>query len=270
MDFTIASHDLLFILTGALVGLCVGLTGVGGGSLMTPLLSLQGIPLHTAIGTDLLYAAISKTGGSVVHARYRNINWRIVFTLAAGSLPAALLTVWGLKYLFPDAKAYKHILTLALGVMIMLTALSLLLRPWIQRRLQSGAAPQHSALRERMNQHSTTATVAMGVALGVLVTLSSVGAGVFGVMVLVAIYPKLPMIRIIGTDVAHAVALTLVAGLGHLSMGNVDWHLLYILLIGSLPMIMLGTHWSSRMREDIIRPLLGTTLLLLSLKFMFF
>lgn len=263
----LAPHDLLFILSGALVGFVVGVTGVGGGSLMTPLLTLMGVPLHTAIGTDLLYASISKTGGAIVHHRHRNIDWRITLTLAAGSLPAALLTVWGLKYWFPDASAYKSILTHALGFMLLVTALSLLLRPWLQRRLQ---ARTHTPIRDFLARHQTAATVAMGVALGVLVTLSSIGAGVFGVMVLVTLFPALAMIRIIGTDVTHAVLLTLVAGLGHLSMGNVDWHLLGLLLIGSLPMIVIGTNLSSRMREDLIRPILGATLLLLSLKFIFF
>jgi uncharacterized membrane protein YfcA len=263
----LAPHDFLFILSGALVGFVVGVTGVGGGSLMTPLLTLMGVPLHTAIGTDLLYASISKTGGAIVHHRHRNIDWRITLTLAAGSLPAALLTVWGLKYWFPDASAYKSILTHALGFMLLVTALSLLLRPWLQRRLQ---ARTHTPVRDFLARHQTAATVAMGVALGVLVTLSSIGAGVFGVMVLVTLFPALAMIRIIGTDVTHAVLLTLVAGLGHLSMGNVDWHLLGLLLIGSLPMIVIGTNLSSRMREDLIRPILGVTLMLLSVKFIFF
>lgn len=269
MDITLSLHDLLFVCTGALVGLVVGLTGVGGGSLMTPLLTIMGIPLHTAIGTDLLYASISKTGGALVHHKHRNINWRITFTLAAGSIPAAFLTVWGLKFWFPDAQSYKHILTTALGFMLLVTALSLLLRPLIQRRLQTQEA-RHSHFRAFLSRHTTAATITMGVLLGVLVTLSSVGAGVFGVMVLVTLFPALAMIRIIGTDVTHAVLLTLVAGLGHLSMGNVDWRLLALLLTGSLPMIVIGTHWSSRMHEDIIRPLLGGTLLMLSLKFMFF
>ena len=263
----IAPHDLLFIFSGALVGFVVGVTGVGGGSLMTPLLTLLGVPLHTAIGTDLLYASISKTGGAIVHHRHRNIDWRITLTLAAGSLPAAFLTVWALKYWFPDANAYKSILTHALGFMLLVTALSLLLRPWLQRRMQ---ARQHTPVRDFLARHQTAATVTMGVALGVLVTLSSIGAGVFGVMVLVTLFPALAMIRVIGTDVTHAVLLTLVAGLGHLSMGNVDWHLLGLLLIGSLPMIVIGTNLSSRMREDLIRPILGATLLLLSLKFIFF
>lgn len=264
---SIAPHDLLFILSGALVGFVVGLTGVGGGSLMTPLLTLLGIPLHTAIGTDLLYASISKTGGAVIHHRNRNIQWRITLTLAMGSLPAALLTVWGLKHWFPDASAYKSVLTHALGFMLLVTAVSLLLRPWLQRRMQNRV---HTPVRDFLARHQTAATVTMGVVLGVLVTLSSIGAGVFGVMVLVTLFPALAMIRIIGTDVTHAVMLTLVAGLGHLSMGNVDWHLLGLLLIGSLPMIVIGTNLSSRMHEDRIRPILGVTLMLLSVKFIFF
>lgn len=267
MFFGIPLQDLLYVLTGAFVGLCVGLTGVGGGSLMTPLLTFMGIPLQSAIGTDLLYASISKTGGAIVHARHGNIRWRIVFTLAAGSLPAAMATVWALENLFPDARAYKHILTLSLGFMILLTSLSLIFRPRIQAWLHRRHAGQPAPWRRVLDRHTTAATVAMGIFLGVFVTLSSVGAGVFGIMILVTLFPALAMIRIIGTDVAHAVLLTLVAGLGHLRMGNVDWHLLGMLLIGSLPMIVLGTHWSSRMREDIIRPLLGTTLFLLSLKF---
>lgn len=266
MDIAFTVNNLLFVLSGAFVGLMVGLTGVGGGSLMTPLLTLLGIPLHTAIGTDLFYASISKCGGAIVHARHRNIDWRITLLLACGSVPAALITVWGLKYWFPDANSYKHILTATLGFMLLLTAISLLLRPWIQRRLQTRNAGG-GRLREFIARHNSTATVLMGIMLGILVTLSSVGAGAFGVVVLVSLFPSLAMIRIIGTDVTHAVLLTLVAGLGHLSMGNVDWHLLATLLIGSLPMIVLGTHWSTRMPEHIIRPLLGVTLFLLSLKF---
>ncbi len=270
MDITLSLHDLLFVASGALVGLVVGLTGVGGGSLMTPLLTMMGVPLHTAIGTDLLYASISKAGGAIVHQRHRNIDWRITLTLAAGSIPAAILTVWALREWFPDAASYKHILTLALGFMLLLTALSLLLRPLIQRRLQAaGTARTQGPVRAWLARHTTAATIFMGLLLGVLVTLSSVGAGVFGVMVLVTLFPALSMIRVIGTDVTHAVLLTLVAGLGHLSMGNVDWNLLGLLLIGSLPMIVLGTTWSSRMREDIIRPMLGFTLLLLSARFIF-
>lgn len=260
--------EFSFIAAGALVGFIVGLTGVGGGSLMTPLLTLMGVPLHTAIGTDLLYASISKTGGAIVHHRHRNIDWRITLTLAAGSVPAAALTVYALAQWFPDASAYKHILTNALGFMLLVSALSILLRPIIQRRM---AMRERSSwgVRNWVDRHTHALTVVMGVFLGILVTLSSVGAGVFGVMVLVTLFPALAMIKVIGTDVTHAVLLTLVAGLGHMSMGHVDWYMLGFLLIGSLPLIVIGTMLSSRLREDVIRPILGVTLLLLSLRFIF-
>lgn len=257
-----------FIVAGAAVGFCVGLTGVGGGSLMTPLLTMMGVPLHTAIGTDLLYAAISKSGGAIVHHQKRNIRWKVALWLAVGSVPAALLTVIALKTLFPDAKAYKHILTVALGFMLMLTALALIFKGRLQKL--HDANPMQNKFRQLVDSHTIPFTVLMGVVLGVLVTLSSVGAGAFGVMILLSLYPRLTTIQIIGTDVTHAVMLTLVAGLGHLSMGNVDFDLLWHLLLGSLPAIWIGTHLSSRMPENVIRPILGVTLAALSVKFVFY
>lgn len=257
-----------FVVAGAVVGFCVGLTGVGGGSLMTPLLTMMGVPLHTAIGTDLLYAAITKTGGAVVHQQKRNIQWQVVLLLAAGSIPTALATVWALKALFGDANNYKHILTVALGFMLMMTALALIFKDRLMRL--HDRSPNQSRVRAMLDRHTRPLTVFMGVVLGVLVTLSSVGAGAFGVVILLSLFPYLSTIRIIGTDVAHAVLLTLVAGLGHLTMGNVDMNLLGHLLIGSLPAIWLGTHLSSRLPEAVIRPILGSTLMLLSVKFVFF
>lgn len=257
-----------FVLAGAAVGFCVGLTGVGGGSLMTPLLTMMGVPLHTAIGTDLLYASMTKSGGAVVHGLKRNINWRITGCLAIGSVPAALLTLWLLDRFFGNANAYKHILTISLGFMLLLTGASLVFRRQLQRL--HDANPRQNQLRQVLDTHSSAFTLAMGVMLGVLVTLSSVGAGAFGVMILFSLFPRLPTIQIIGTDVTHAVLLTLVAGLGHMKMGNVDVSLLTWLLMGSLPAIVAGTLLSSRLHEDVIRPLLGVTLVLLSVKFMFF
>jgi uncharacterized membrane protein YfcA len=257
-----------FVLAGAAVGFCVGVTGVGGGSLMTPLLTMLGVPLHTAIGTDLLYASVTKSGGAVVHATKRNINWKVVGWLALGSIPAALLTLWALSTLFGNANEYKKLLTTALGFMLMLTAASLIFRKQLQRL--HDASPLQSHLRQLIDNNTLTFTLAMGIALGVLVTLSSVGAGAFGIVVLLSLFPRLSTIQIIGTDVTHAVLLTLVAGLGHMQMGNVDFDLLGWLLIGSLPAIVAGTLLSSRMPEHIIRPILGLTLALLSIRFMFF
>jgi uncharacterized membrane protein YfcA len=255
-------------MAGILVGFCVGLTGVGGGSLMTPLLTLLGVPITTAIGTDLLYASISKAGGALVHHQKRNIRWSVVGWVAAGSIPASILTLWALKVLFGDSNHYKHVLTVALGFMLLVTGLSLVLRRQLQKL--HDANPMQSRFRQVVDSHSHFFAVAMGVALGVLVTLSSVGAGAFGVVVLLSLFPRLTTIQIIGTDVTHAVFLTLIAGLGHLSMGNVDGRMLGWLLVGGLPAIWAGTHLSSRMPDRAIRPLLGSTLILLSVKFMFY
>lgn len=259
-------NDIVFVMAGALVGFCVGLTGVGGGSLMTPLLLMLGVPPQTAIGTDLLYASITKAGGATVHQKKRNINWRVVLILGAGSIPMSFATVMALKFWFGGSNDYKAVLTTALGFMLLVTGVSLVFK----KRLQAfhDASPRSNLFRAYLNQHSAVFTFVMGLVLGVLVTLSSVGAGAFGVMILLALYPRFATIEIIGTDVAHAVVLTLVAGLGHLSMGNVDGHLLVLLLIGSLPAIYIGTHLSSRMPEKIIQPVLGCTLMALSMKFM--
>lgn len=261
-------QDYVFTLAGALVGFCVGLTGVGGGSLMTPMLLGLGVPPATAIGTDLLYASITKSGGALIHANKRTINWRVVGLLSAGSLPLSLATVWALRTFFHDSNEYKSILTTSLGFMLMLTALSLIFKPQLQAF--HNANPRKNELRDYIDQRSTLFTVLMGAVLGLLVTLSSVGAGAFGVMVLLVLYPRLATIGIIGTDVTHAVVLTLIAGLGHLSMGNVDFSLLGKLLIGSLPAIYIGTHLSARLPERVIQPLLGLTLGALSVKFMFY
>jgi uncharacterized protein len=261
--------DYYFVLAGLLVGFCVGVTGVGGGSLMTPILLMMRVEPHIAIGTDLLYAAISKFCGSLVHARKLNIVWPIVLWLAVGSIPASLLTTWSLDHFGGGAKEYKKMLTMVLGGMLILTGASIVFRQQIEQFFNKRRAPvvqdqdEHQAVVIR-NKYRM---ILMGILLGVLVTLSSVGAGAFGIMALVLLFPNLPMIRIIGSDVAHAVLLTLVAGLGHMKSGNVDLHLLMLLLIGAIPAIIVGTLLSSKLPDRIIRPILGVTLLLLGINF---
>lgn len=259
------SDLLLYVVAGAGVGFAIGVTGVGGGSLMTPLLLLFGFPLHIAIGTDLLYAAVTKAGGMAAHARQRTVDWRLVGLLALGSVPASLLTVWALHDLFGAPDAYAPLLTSALGVMLMLTALSILLR----ERLQA-LAPAQSPLRRRLDRHAGTVTLLMGLLLGVCVTLSSVGAGAFGAAVLMALYPALRAARIVGTDIAHAVPLTLIAGLGHLALGNVDFALLGALLVGSLPAIWFGSRIADHLPDRVMRPILATLLAGLGIRFALF
>jgi uncharacterized membrane protein YfcA len=273
--------DYYFILAGLLVGFCVGVTGVGGGSLMTPILiGVMGIPPQVAIGTDLLYASISKFCGSLVHAKKLNIVWPIVIFLSIGSIPASLGTTWALHHFFSSANEYKKLLTIVLGFMLVLTGVSILFRASIEQFFAKRRGMNYEQ-RHSLHADSTEAKEAqikamlknksmvifMGVVLGVFVTLSSVGAGAFGVMALVLLFPNLPMIRIIGSDVVHAVLLTLVAGLGHLFSGNVDFHMLTFLLIGAIPAIIVGTLVGTKLPEHHIRRVLGLTLFLLGINF---
>jgi uncharacterized membrane protein YfcA len=243
--------------SGFAVGLLVGLTGVGGGSLMTPLLVLAfGVRPVTAVGTDLLYAAITKSGGSWVHHRHGNIDWRITGLLAAGSIPAAALTLLLLARIGVDGHSVSGLISTALGFALLLTAASLIFR---QRLL---ILAQRRAMEARPPRQTALLTVMFGGLVGVLVSISSVGAGALGVTALTFLYPQLATRRVVGSDIAHAVPLTLVAGLGHWWLGSVDIPLLLNLLLGSLPGIALGSHLVTRVPERGLRNLLAGVLLL--------
>jgi len=250
--------DWMYTLSGFIVGAIVGLTGVGGGSLMTPLLVLLfGIHPATAVGTDLLYAAITKAGGTVVHARKGHVDWRVTRLLGAGSIPAAALTIWALSFLPKQSSTVSHVISVSLGIALLLTAAAIAFRHKLQQQALAHADDAaHTRLRAPI-------TVAFGALLGILVSISSVGAGALGVAVLFYLYPRLPTIRIVGSDVAHAVPLTLVAGLGHWLLGSVDWSLLGSLLLGSLPGIWLGSHASAKVPDRVLRPVLAGMLVLI-------
>jgi uncharacterized membrane protein YfcA len=259
-----------YIVSGLLVGFLVGLTGVGGGSLMTPLLVFMfGFAPKAAVGTDLLFAAITKTGGVFVHhGKHRSVEWKIVLQLGLGSIPAALVVLYLLKNVFTKDESITAVITTSLGVALIFTSLALFLRNrLLTRRKQDATAIQRLTHGERFGRWQGLITVLLGVFLGALVTLSSVGAGALGTMALLFLYPRLSTVRIVGTDLAHAIPLTAVAGLGHLHMGNVDLNLLGSLLIGSLPGIYLGSHLSASIPEKILRPLLATLLLIIGVKF---
>jgi len=258
--------DWLYTVSGFLVGFIVGITGVGGGSLMTPLLVLVfGVAPATAVGTDLLYAALTKMGGSWAHSRRGTVDWKVVWLLALGSMPTALLSIWLLKTMALDEKHMKALMTSVLSVALVLTALALLLKPYIQKLALSPGG----AVYELHARHLRAATVITGAVLGVLVTLSSVGAGALGVVVLLFLYPRAPTARIVGTDIAHAVPLTLVAGLGHAALGTVNYGLLGSLLLGSLPGIFVGSHVGAKTPERVLRPLLAAMLLLIGGRLVF-
>jgi hypothetical protein len=254
----------MYILAGAGVGLAVGLTGVGGGSLMTPLLILFGFPYNVAIGTDLLYAAITKSGGVLAHGRQKSIQWSLVKYLAIGSIPASIVTASVLRTVFGDPSEYQELLTRSLGVMLVLTALVILLKGLLRR----ASDRPHGAIGLFFQEHAAAVTTLAGIFLGVFVTLSSVGAGAFCAALLMVLYPRLPALHVVGTDIAHAVPLTLIAGLGHLLLlGNVDFVLLASLLIGSLPAIHFGTRLAAWLPSRILQPLLATLLLGLGFRF---
>lgn len=256
-----------FVLAGAGVGLAIGLTGIGGGSLMTPLLIMFGFPYNIAIGTDLLYAALTKGSGVFWHQRKGNIRWDIVFALSSGSIPASLLTAYFLKAYFDDSSGYQSILTTSLGIMLIMTAAVILFKKQIQTKAQNNPGK----LSRFVQKHHYPITFIAGLALGVCVTLSSVGAGAFGTAILLILYPRLSTFTIIGTDIAHAVPLTLIAGLGHMFLlNNVNLLLLICLLIGSLPALFIGANLGARLPERIIQPILASTLLMLGVKFAFF
>jgi uncharacterized membrane protein YfcA len=240
-------------LAGFVVGAVVGLTGVGGGALMTPLLVLLfGVHPATAVGTDLLYAAVTKTAGTAVHGGNGSVDWRIAGRLATGSLPAAAVTLIVLAQFDLRSPSLTQFVSAVLGVALLLTAATLLLRQRLLKWARSGAAGRDNS--------SASATVTVGAALGLLVSISSVGAGALGVTALLFLYPRLASVRIVGTDIAHAVPLTLVAGIGHWWLGSVDWALLGSLLVGSLPGIWLGSRLAVKVPEALLRPLLATLL----------
>lgn len=253
----------LYALAGLAVGILVGLTGVGGGSLMTPLLVLAfGFHPVTAVGTDLLYASATKTVGTVVHGASGTVDWRVVRRLATGSVPATVLTLIVLAYAGRRFEGTAHVVSITLGVALILTAVAMLLRQRILRRFATRFDTLPAARIARL-------TVGLGAVLGVLVSLSSVGAGAIGMTALLLLYPHLPVNRLVGSDIAHAVPLTLIAGAGHWAMGSVDLHLLASLLIGSIPGIVLGSAVSTRVPDGVLSPILAATLALVGGKLLF-
>jgi uncharacterized membrane protein YfcA len=236
------------------------MTGVGGGSLMTPVLVLLfGFHPATAVGTDLLYASVTKTVGTAVHGSRKTVNWHIVAGLACGSVPASLITLLVMSRIGIMGPRYALILNLLLGSVLFLTAFAIFFRPWILR----WAEPRFRGLPEARISHWT---VVLGAILGVLVSVTSVGAGALGTTALLMLYPKLPVSRIAGSDIAHAVPLTLIAGIGHWLIGSVDFVLMAALLVGSVPGIIAGSLLSSRSSDALLRPVLAATLLIVSVK----
>lgn len=256
----LASIEWGYVASGLMVGTLVGLTGVGGGSLMTPILILLfGIPPVAAVGTDLLYAAATKTVGSFVHGAHHTIEWRIVGRLALGSVPAAVITLLVLNTLGIDSHKANTLVSDVLGVALLVTSAALIFR----KRLLSFYARTVGPLSPKLTFRCTVAT---GAVLGMLVASSSVGAGALGVTALILLYPELPAVRLVGSDIAHAVPLTLVAGTGHWLLGNINFTLMATLLMGSIPGILIGSVLAPRVPELYLRRAMAVVLAIVAVK----
>lgn len=260
------TFDFPHAVAGLFVGGIVGLTGVGGGALMTPILVLLfGTPVQTAVGTDLLYASITKMFGTAVHQKHGTVDWQVVRRLALGSLPAAALTL-----LWMNSGGVHRIssggIILGVGIALAVTALGMLFKEQLHAlgtRLRIGN-------REGFKRTQPALTVLAGALLGLLVTLTSIGAGALGTVLLVYLYPlRLDANKLVGTDLAHAIPLALIAGLGHLSLGNVDYQLMLNLLMGSIPGVLLGSLASTRAPIKVIRTCIAMVLLVVSYKMLF-
>ncbi len=253
-----------YIVAGFGVGVLVGLTGVGGGSLMTPILTLMfGVSPTVAVGTDLAFASVTKIAGTVAHRFKGNVHWSIVKHLCIGALPAAVLTTLALKYFGGLGPEAAHVIRYSIAGSVFLTVIALIFRT----RLQNWMA-QHPN-RQITGKKLVVATIASGAILGTLVTISSIGAGAIGATILVLLYPRLTPAEIAGTDIAYAVPLTAIAALGHWWLGSTDWVLLATLLLGSVPGITLGSLVSKAIPEKILRVLLATMLTTVAVKLVF-
>jgi uncharacterized protein len=256
----IQSLQPLYSIAGFVVGMLVGMTGVGGGALMTPVLILLfGIHPATAVGTDLLYAAATKTAGSLVHGYNRTVDWRVVRRLATGSVPMTVLTMVALSYINANGTAARELIAGVLTIALIVTALTLVFR----ERIVASCAKRIGPLpRKRI----AVLTVIVGAILGIIVSISSVGAGAIGVTALVLLYPRLPTARLVGSDIAHAVPLTLVAGIGHWVLGSINLDILGSLLLGSVPGILLGSYAAVRVPERVLRFVLAGVLIVVAAK----
>jgi len=252
--------SITFVVSGFAVGLLVGLTGVGGGSLMTPLLTLLfGVNPSVAVGTDLAFASITKSAGTITHRVRGTVQWHIVGRLCMGALPAAVLAAVGLHRFGPLDARIGEIIRYSIAGSVLLTVIAILFRgrmlAWIHRHPE-----------RQLQGRLAAATIAAGAALGALVTVSSIGAGAIGATLLVMLYPSLEPAEVAGTDIAYAVPLTAIAAVGHWWLGSIDWSLLTTLLIGSVPGIILGS-WAARaVPERFLRGLLAVTLASVAVK----
>ena len=251
--------DFLFTIAGFLVGFIIGMTGVGGGSLMTPILVLGfSIPPVIAVGTDLVYAAITKSVGVFAHQKHGNIKWKVVALLSMDSIPASICSIFIIKHLNIAGINYDQLILSSLSFAMILTATFLIFRNQWHKLSKN----EHFAFVKILHKKYTNLfTILAGVLIGTLVTFSSVGAGVIGAAFLFFLYPRYRTIEVVATDLAHAIPITAIAGIGHANLGTVDYILLLSLIIGSLPGIYLGSQVGNLIPDEIMRRILAIMLL---------
>ena len=255
---------LSYIVSGFAVGLLVGMTGVGGGSLMTPLLTLLfGVSPSVAVGTDLAFASITKSAGTLTHRVRGTVRWDIVKRLCIGALPAAVVATLALKSFGTLSPEIGQVIRYSIAGSVLLTVVALIFKGrmlnWIN------AHPD----KQLQGNKLAAATIISGAVLGVLVTVSSIGAGAIGATLLVMLYPSMSSAEVAGTDIAYAVPLTAIAALGHWWLGSIHWELLISLLIGSLPGITLGSWVARSVPEKFLRVLLAMTLTTVAVKLIY-
>ncbi|MGZ3159302.1 MAG: sulfite exporter TauE/SafE family protein [Burkholderiaceae bacterium] len=258
------TFSLTYVISGFAVGTLVGLTGVGGGSLMTPLLTLLfGISPTVAVGTDLAFASITKSAGTFAHRFRGTVHWDVVKLLCFGALPAAVLSTFALKYFGALDKEIAQVIRYSIAGSVLLTVIALLFRSRMQRWIIANPAKQLQGIQ------LNAATILAGALLGTLVTISSIGAGAIGATLLVLLYPRLSPAEIAGTDIAYAVPLTAIAAFGHWWLGSINWELLAMLLLGSVPGITIGSLAARSVPEKVLRGILATTLTAVAVKLIY-
>ena len=255
MDVLISDPSWILIACGGfIVGFLVGMTGVGAGALTTPMLLGFGIPPAAAVGTDLMFASITKASAAWRHQKLGNVHWGILGCLAAGSITAALATIAWLHYSSVDTEMLAKMIRQFLAFALVASAIAIVVFSFL-------GFFRREEFPETYVEPRPVLTILFGLLLGVMVTLTSVGAGAVGVAVLSLLYPRLLARRLVGTDIVHAIPLAFVSGLGHLSMGNVQFNLLVALLLGSVPGIMLGSRMVGIIPDWVLRLILAGVLL---------
>ena len=255
--------DFLFTIAGFLVGFIIGMTGVGGGSLMPPILVLGfSIPPVIAVGTDLLYAAITKSVGVFAHHKHDNIKWKVVGLLSMGSIPASICSIFAIKLINNAGVNYDRLILSSLSFAMILTAIFLIFRSQWYKLSKN----EHFIFVKILHKKYTNLfTIFAGILIGTLVTFSSVGAGVIGAAFLFFLYPRFKTIEVVATDLAHAIPITAIAGIGHANLGTIDYILLLSLIIGSLPGIYLGSQVGNLIPDEIMRRILAGMLLIIGI-----